>query len=128
MNLITAEWVTKAEGDWTTSLRERRARKNPNFDSSCFHAQQCVEKYLKACLQESGTIFDRTHNLVVLLDLLAPSDPAWEVLRAEFQTLTQFAIELRYPGQSADKKMAMEAISIARKARTKARLILALPP
>ncbi len=45
MNPLTVEWVDKAEGDFTTALRELRARKSPNYDAACFHAQQCVEKY-----------------------------------------------------------------------------------
>jgi HEPN domain-containing protein len=52
MNPLTLEWVDKAEGDYATALRELRARKQPNYDAACFHAQQCVEKYLKAYLQE----------------------------------------------------------------------------
>ena len=35
----TEEWIEKAEGDWATLTREFRARKNPNYDASCFHAQ-----------------------------------------------------------------------------------------
>ena len=73
MNPLTVEWIDKAEGDFTTALRELRARKSPNYDGACFHAQQCVEKYLKARLQESGIAFSKTHNLTVLLDLLSKS-------------------------------------------------------
>ena len=50
MKPITQEWIDKAEGDWATLMREYRARKNPNYDAVCFHAQQCAEKYLKARL------------------------------------------------------------------------------
>mgnify|MGYP001806146018 FL=1 len=50
MNPLTVEWVDKAEGDFTTALRELRGRKSPNYDAACFHAQPCVEKYLKARL------------------------------------------------------------------------------
>ena len=74
---LTSEWVTKAEGDHTTMLRELHARKSPNYDSACFHAQQCVRKYLKARLQEENISFTKTHNLVTLLDLLLPIEPAW---------------------------------------------------
>ena len=42
MNLLVAEWVAKAEGDFTSAQRGLRARKAPNYDSACFHAQQCV--------------------------------------------------------------------------------------
>ena len=45
MNPLTLEWVEKAEGDWLTAQREYRARKAPNYDAACFHAQQVAEKY-----------------------------------------------------------------------------------
>jgi len=44
MKTLAREWVKKAEGDFNTLLREVHARKAPNFDAACFHAQQCVEK------------------------------------------------------------------------------------
>ena len=46
MQPATSEWIAKAEGDFTTALREHRARKSPNYDAACFHAQQCAEKHL----------------------------------------------------------------------------------
>ena len=45
MNSQVTEWVLKAEGDFLTAGRELRARKSPNYDAVCFHAQQCAEKY-----------------------------------------------------------------------------------
>ncbi len=39
MQLLTAEWVNKAEGDFVTATREHRARRAPNYDAACFHAQ-----------------------------------------------------------------------------------------
>jgi HEPN domain-containing protein len=54
MNPLTLEWINKAEGDLISAQREYRARNQPNYDSACFHAQQCIEKYLKAWLHESG--------------------------------------------------------------------------
>jgi HEPN domain-containing protein len=53
MTSQVAEWISKAEGDFLTAGRELRARKSPNYDAVCFHAQQCAEKYLKAVLQEN---------------------------------------------------------------------------
>lgn len=47
MKLSAKEWIKKAEGDFQTALREERARKQPNYDAACFHAQQSIEKYLK---------------------------------------------------------------------------------
>ena len=64
MNELTAEWVEKAEGDYATAGRELRARRHPNYDATCFHAQQAAEKYLKAYLQEHEVVFPRIHNLI----------------------------------------------------------------
>ncbi|NJM68388.1 MAG: HEPN domain-containing protein, partial [Acaryochloris sp. RU_4_1] len=85
MQPLTQEWLNKAEGDFATAQRELRARKTPNYDAACFHAQQCVEKYLKARLQEAIIPFGKTHNLVVLLDLLLPLEPIWKILRPDVQ-------------------------------------------
>jgi HEPN domain-containing protein len=69
MKAETKEWVAKAEGDFHDVLRGIRARKNPNFDSVCFHAEQCIEKYLKASLVEAGKSFPKTHDLSKILDI-----------------------------------------------------------
>ena len=63
MNPLTFEWVEKAEGDFFTAMRELRARKSPNFDAVCFHAQQMAEEYLKAVLQEYVNLIPKTHSL-----------------------------------------------------------------
>ncbi|MEL6160413.1 MAG: HEPN domain-containing protein [Cyanobacteria bacterium J06554_11] len=34
--------------------------KNANYDAVCFHAQQCVEKYLKANLQKRKKLNKRS--------------------------------------------------------------------
>ncbi|MGI8642238.1 MAG: hypothetical protein ACR2MG_20095 [Pyrinomonadaceae bacterium] len=36
MKPMTQEWIDKAEGDWTTAMREYRARKNPNYNAVVF--------------------------------------------------------------------------------------------
>lgn len=126
MNPLTAEWVEKGEGDYATAKRELRARKAPNYDAACFHAQQCAEKYLKAILQEANIPFGKTHNLIGLLDLLLPLDSTWEILRTDLQTLTAFAVYVRYPGAKADKAAAREALRLCQVVRAKARAKLGL--
>jgi HEPN domain-containing protein len=128
MNLLILEWIDKAEGDFTTALRELRARKSPNYDAACFHAQQCAEKYLKARLQEAVIAFSRTHNLTVLLDLLLPVEPGWDKLRAKLLALTAFSVAYRYPGASADKDTAREALNFCPEVREQVRLSLGLTP
>lgn len=98
MQPLTAEWVGKAEGDFVTAQREGRARKAPNYDAVCFHAQQCAEKYLKARLQEASIAIPYTHDLVVLLNLLLAVEPAWAGLTTDARALNVFAVSYRYPG------------------------------
>lgn len=109
MNDLTREWIDKAEGDFGTAGREMRARKQPNYDAVCFHAQQAAEKYLKALLQESGANVPRTHNLIDLLNLCLPFDSTLSLHRDLFVALDRYAVLYRYPGDSADREEARSA-------------------
>jgi HEPN domain-containing protein len=128
MKTLTREWVKKAEGDFSTLLREVRARKAPNYDAACFHAQQCVEKYLKARLQEAEIPFGKTHNLLVLLNACAQLEPLWAILERSILVLNAYSVEVRYPGESADQAMAKEALAATRKVRGIVRESLGLEP
>ena len=125
MKRATREWVDKAEGDHTIANQQLRARKAPNFDGGCFHAQQCVEKYLKALLQESGIPIPRTHHLEKLVDLLPP-DPVWAGIRPRLIALNPYAVEFRYPGMTANKAALRDAMAACRAVRTHARFLLGL--
>jgi HEPN domain-containing protein len=109
MKPITQEWVNKAEGDFATAQRELQVQRTPNYDAVCFHSQQCVEKYLKACLQEAAIAFRKTHDLTVLLDQLIFLEPSWETMRPTLDALTTYALEFRYPGASANQLIANQA-------------------
>jgi HEPN domain-containing protein len=58
MKASTVEWVEKAEVDWEVAQRAYRARKVALYDAACFHCQQCIEKYLKARLNEAGVVIN----------------------------------------------------------------------
>jgi HEPN domain-containing protein len=128
MQPITREWIDKAEGDFATSVREARARRAPNYDAACFHAQQCAEKYLKARLQEAGIAFPRTHDLEQLLNLILPIELSWEHLRSTLQLLTVYGVQVRYPGTSATRDMARDAIVAARLVRGAVRVAFGILP
>ena len=104
MKPTTAEWVAKAEGDFLTSGRELRARKSPNYDAVCFHAQQCAEKYLKAVLQEYERSIPKIHSLMELMILCEEIDSSFEMLRADLVTMEHYSVRVRYPGESAEKE------------------------
>jgi HEPN domain-containing protein len=127
MKPITQEWIDKAEGDWSTLMREFRARKNPNYDAVCFHAQQCAEKYLKARLQESSIAFKKIHDLEILLNDAAQVEPTWISLQNSADSLTVYAVKFRYPGSSANKSEAREAVKHCRLIRKTVRQSFSLP-
>jgi HEPN domain-containing protein len=110
MTPLAEEWILKAEGDFATAGRELRARRAPNLDAACFHAQQAAEKYLKAYLQEHGTTFARTHNLIDLLEQCVPIDPSFGTQRPTLILLDQYAVRYRYPGDTADRLEARAAV------------------
>ena len=128
MNPLVLEWIDKAEGDFATAQRELRARKSPNYDAACFHAQQMAEKYLKAFLQMNGLAPPRSHDLVELLALALSFQPHLALLESDLKSLNAFAVQFRYPGQSAEKTDARSAVEAAKVVRVQLRLLLVDKP
>jgi len=128
MNELALEWLEKAEGDYATAGRETRARRRPNYDAACFHAQQTAEKYLKAFLQERGASFPRTHSLIELLELCLPLDGSFELLRDLLVLLDRYSVSYRYPGESAGKDEARLAFRAVTEVRRSVRDKLGIPP
>lgn len=130
MKAATAEWVEKAEADFRSAQRELRVRSRPNHDLVCFLCQQCAEKYLKGLLTESGAPFSKIHDLEELLDALLPIAPQLETSRKGLASLTDHAVEFRYPGESATKEVAKTAFANCRVARKEIRKMLEMdePP
>ena len=128
MNPLTLEWIQKAEGDYRTAQWLQQAP-DPVYDSICFHAQQCIEKYLKAWLQEANIPVPRTHNLEELLVLIVPTLPAWSDWQPDFKIITAYAVDPRYPGDSATTDNTQHAVHICDEVRQAVRtqLKLAMP-
>jgi HEPN domain-containing protein len=117
MNGLVAEWIEKAQGDFNVAQRELRVRLLPNYDACCFHTQQCAEKYLKAFLVSRKIEPPRTHNLVDLLTMSAAQDEALELIRGALELLNAYAVDIRYPGESATKEEAREAVKAMKQVR-----------
>ena len=124
MNGTVKEWIQEAEGDYTTAAREVHARESPNYDAACFHAEQCVEKLMKALPIHRGVTPPRPHDLAVLDRLLAPACLEWLWPVEELRLLTRAAVEFRYPGESADAEQAAKAFETATRMRSKLRELL----
>ena len=114
MKPTTREWVEKAEGDWTIVQREWKSRK-PVYDAVCFHPQQCVEKYLKALLEEYGRYVAKTHSIAVLIEKCEPGLVVPDEMKKELKVLTFYAVSYRYPGESANRQETKEAIEIVKR-------------
>jgi len=118
MNPLTIEWVNKAEADLLTARREFRTRKSPNYDAVCFHAQQAVEKFLKAILQEKSLPIPRSHSLIEILVLISKKDTNIILLQPEVNILEGYAVNFRYPGFTAEKVEAKQALYAAERIST----------
>ena len=127
MKPITREWVEKAEEDYRVARREQSA-KPPAYNAVCFHAQQCVEKLMKALLIHLAVPPPRTHDLQALAKLLAPVRPDWSGRAEDLRFLTRASVEFRYPGEQAGQAEAQQAYEIAAQLREKLRALLGLAP
>ena len=126
MNPLTLEWIEKAEEDYNAA---KWLLQSPNtlHNSICFHAQQCIEKYLKAWLQEVNISFSKTHDLEELLNLIVPTIPAWHLWQPDFKIITAYTVESRCPGDSATADNTQHAMHICDEVRQAVRMQLNLP-
>lgn len=125
--VVVREWMEKAENDFKNAAHTLKLGKECPTDTVCFHAQQCVEKYLKARLEEGGIAFAKTHDLPFLLTLATQIEPQWTVLQQQASALNAFAVVFRYPGQWATKARAKQAIADCREVRRVVRTAFGLP-
>ena len=89
-------WLEKAENDWRTAAAVL-GQDPPINDAAAFHAQQCVEKTLKAYLVWREHEFEKTHDLRALVELCADHDAAFLDHRDAVQPITAYAVRFRYP-------------------------------
>ena len=126
MKPLTREWVRKAENDFTVATQILRRRKDIVPDAASFFCQQCVEKYLKARLIEAGIQFPRTHDLLHLLNLCIQIEPLWSAFAKIVDSLTDYAVDFRYPGHSTTLSEAKSALKHCRSIRVEVRRSLGL--
>jgi HEPN domain-containing protein len=124
MNDVTREWADKAEGDFMTATRELAVAQEPNYDAVCFHAQQCVEKLMKAVPISRHQIPPKTHDLMRLNGLLNSAIPGWSWPLPDLRLLDRAAVDYRYPGESADEAEAKQALAVADRLRQSLRELL----
>lgn len=116
-------WAEKAEEDFTLAQSALR-RKKPLVTGACFHAQQCAEKYMKALLVSKKASFPMTHDLLLLNNLCSNAGIFLEIDSKLLNTLTDFAVRTRYPGEGPTLNDAKEAMEITKLIRVFARKFL----
>ena len=104
------EWIQKAESDLMACRRLSKQGLADVADVVCFHAQQCAEKYLKAYLNSKKREAPKIHSLKILVELCCQIDEEFQTLLPDAGQLEEYAIEFRYPGESATEEEARDAL------------------
>lgn len=107
-------WLARAAVDLRAAALGRTA-KPPITPDVVFHAQQLVEKALKAFLTWHDQPFRKTHNLVELGGQCVAIEPLLEPLLRRAAPLTEYAWRFRYPGEPEEPTVAEaeEAVALA---------------
>ena len=112
----------QTDHDLTAAVQILKLGKATPTETVCFHAQQCVETYVKAVLVYRSISFPKTHDIRVLVGLLPPrTRPALETVMQD--RLTKYASAPRYPGSGPDISLtaARKAVTLARRVRKEIR-------
>jgi HEPN domain-containing protein len=118
-------WVEKAEEDLLVAERLLSPGESCPFSTVCFHAQQSVEKYVKALLVNLSIPFPKVHDIGELLNL-APTSIQIPLTVEEQEQLTFYATTARYPGdyEPVTREESEDMVSAARKLRDAVRALL----
>jgi len=116
--VVAREWIAKAENDLKNAAHTLRLGADCPTDTVCFHAQQCVEKYLKAFLVALEIAFPKTHDIETLAGLM-PKRASVPLTVEQLRRLTDYATVMRYPGpyKPVTLSEAKDAVKLARRVR-----------
>ena len=117
------QWAEYAEEDLTMAKSALR-RSKPLSSSSCFHSQQCAEKYFKAILIAQDVEFPKTHDLLILNTLCVNAGIFTGFTKEALGRLSGYAVHTRYPGNQPTPAEAREALETAMTVRRFARTFL----
>jgi HEPN domain-containing protein len=119
---VIREWLRKADNDLLNATHTLTLGADCPTDTVCFHAQQCIEKYVKALLVFRATAFPKTHDIAVLRALLPPRLRP-KLARKDQKRLTEYATTRRYPSPEPDILLpeARGAVALARRVRREVR-------
>jgi HEPN domain-containing protein len=109
------DWLRYARSD--LAIAAQPLPPDALYETLAYHAQQSVEKSLKAILIYSGVQFPYTHNIARLITAIQDAGVSWPKDLDKAAELTEYAVELRYPSavHAVTKNDQREAVEIAKK-------------
>ena len=115
---VVGEWTAKAENDLKTATHTLTLGDECPTDTVCFHAQQCIEKSIKAFLASRNIDSPKTHDLGRLISLM-PKNVRPKLSVPEQRRFTAYATEARYPSNIEEISLteARRAVALARRVR-----------
>ena len=116
---LVRRWIAKADGDYAAA---GQLLKSPGQvrEIIAFHCQQASEKYLKALMVRLAVEFPKTHDIGLLLELLAAAMPDFASALSDVKALTPYGVEVRYPGDFPDVLPGQDAAAFDLATRVKA--------
>ena len=113
------EWIKKAEHDLGSA--KIIFLYLPDYsDTIAFHCQQAVEKYIKAIMVYKEIEFQRSHDLIYLLELLSSVSEISKDRYKKAVSLNGYSVQIRYPDKivKLSSEELEDAIAISQEFRT----------
>ena len=102
--------LAKKAAEDTVLLGEILPSRNVSDEIFGFHCQQACEKLLKALLSHNGIAYPRTHNLRLLMDLLADAGNGLPNELIELDMLTPYGTLFRYEDIPSEVELNRETL------------------
>ena len=109
---LTRGWIAKAQSDLVNA--QRMVNSDGPYDTACFHAQQAIEKLLKAFLAFHGKPIPKTHDLDELQNLCLEITHLPSLAKIDLTETTDYAVAMRYDLEFwPEQETALEAVQLA---------------
>jgi len=113
---LAKEWLRYAKSDLNTAKHMFNDVRPKETEISCYHAHQCAEKSLKACLIARETDPPHTHDLVELIRLCDAMEASFSTIQPYCVSLNPYGVQVRYPNELAvDDSITAQANNYAEK-------------
>jgi HEPN domain-containing protein len=113
---LAKEWLRYVKSDLNTANHMFKDIQPKETEISCYHAQQCAEKSLKACLIAMGIDPPYIHDMVELISLCTAQEANFLTIQSYCISLNPYGVQVRYPNELAvDDNITAQAINYAEK-------------